>query len=183
MVRAGGLTELGSPEGAIFVRSELRSREQQQIEELANRLQSEVESAAAASQEDAGDYSAARQALLDQVRKTEATGRLVIDLPAVLSPGTQASADVVLQNGDRLLIPERSQTVTVIGEVQFPTSHIYQPGVDRDDYISLSGGMTVDADKRRIYVVRVDGSVKSSNGRGFRRNGNTEIYPGDTIVF
>lgn len=182
IARAGGLTDLGSPEGAIFVRTDLRLREQQQIEELANRLESEVESAAAASDQDAGDYSAARAALLDQVRKTEATGRLVIDLPAILSPDGKGSADVVLRDGDRLLIPQRSQTVTVIGEVQFPTSHIFQAGVDRDDYISLSGGMTADADKRRIYVVRVDGSVMAANGGGFGRKGKYDIYPGDTIV-
>ncbi len=182
IARAGGLTDLASPEGAIFVRADLRLREQQQIAELANRLESEVESAAAASQEDAGEYSAARQALLDQVKKTEATGRLVIDLKSILADERQPNADVVLRDADRLLIPQRSQTVTVIGEVQFPTSHIFESGVDRNDYISLSGGMTADADKRRIYVVRADGSVESSSGSAFRRKGNSDIYPGDTIV-
>jgi polysaccharide export outer membrane protein len=182
IARAGGLTDLASPEGAIFVRADLRLREQQQIAELANRLESEVESAAAASQEDAGEYSAARQALLDQVKKTEATGRLVIDLKSILADEPQLNADVVLQDGDRLLVPQRSQTVTVIGEVQFPTSHIFESGVDRNDYISRSGGMTADADNRRIYVVRADGSVESSNGSAFRRKGNSDIYPGDTIV-
>ena len=179
--RAGGLTDLASPRGAIFVRSELRLREQQQIEELVMRLESDVESAAAASNQDAAEYSASRQALLDQVRKTEATGRLVIDLESVLADNPDEDSDVILRDGDRLMIPQQSQTVTVIGEVQFPTSHIHDPGLDRDDYISRSGGTTADADKRRIYIVRVDGSVISSRG-GFRSRGGNDIYAGDTIV-
>ena len=179
--RAGGLTDLASPRGAIFVRSELQLREQQQIEELVMRLESDVESAAAASNQDAAEYSASRQALLDQVRKTEATGRLVIDLESVLADNPDEDSDVILRDGDRLMIPQQSQTVTVIGEVQFPTSHIHDPGLDRDDYISRSGGTTADADKRRIYIVRVDGSVISSRG-GFRSRGGNDIYAGDTIV-
>lgn len=183
VTRAGGLTDLASSEGAIFLREELRRREQEQIEELASRLEGEIETAAAASQGEAGDVAMARLALLDQVKETEATGRLVIDLPAIVAGGPGSDADVVLRDGDRILIPQASQTVTVIGEVQFPTSHIFEAGVDRDDYIDRSGGMTADADRRRIYIVRIDGSVQSSGGsRFFRDRSGGVIYPGDTIV-
>src|SRR5690606_27920764 len=70
------------------------------------------------------------------------------------------------------------------GEVQYATSHIYQPGLGRDEYINASGGLTSNADKRRIYIVRANGAVVAGDGsrRWFRGDGGMDIRPGDTIV-
>jgi protein involved in polysaccharide export with SLBB domain len=182
LARAGGLTDMAFAEGAIFLREDLREREQEQLRELAERLENEVEAAASGQTGDA-ESAGARRALLQQLRTTQATGRLVIDLPWILAAGANTEADVVLQNGDQLLIPRRSQTVTIIGEVQFPTSHIFEPNVGRDDYIERSGGFAFNADKKRIYVVRANGSVVADSGsRFFRGRGRDDIQPGDTIV-
>ena len=181
LARAGGLTDMAFAGGAIFLREHLREREQEQLRELAERLEGEVE-AAASGQGDA-ESAGARRALLQQVRTTQATGRLVIDLPWILAGGANTGADVVLQDGDQLLIPRRSQTVTIIGEVQFPTSHIYEPNIGRADYIDRSGGFAFNADKKRIYVVRANGSVVADSGsRFFRGRGRDDSQPGDTIV-
>ena len=67
--------------------------------------------------------------------------------------------DVVLKHGDMLVVPRITQEVTVIGEVQSATSHLYRADLSRNDYIAMSGGMTPRADDDRIYVVRADGSV------------------------
>jgi protein involved in polysaccharide export with SLBB domain len=73
--------------------------------------------------------------------------------------------------------------VTVIGEVQTTTSHLYREHLMRDDYIGLSGGLTRKADRGRIYIVRADGSVVSSESSGwFRRSAQVAMRPGDTIV-
>jgi protein involved in polysaccharide export with SLBB domain len=89
----------------------------------------------------------------------------------------------VLKDGDRLAIPRITQEVTVIGEVQSPTSHLFTDGSSASDYIGLSGGMTQRADKSRIYVVRADGSVVGGNGsRWFSSEGNIDVRPGDTVV-
>ena len=85
--------------------------------------------------------------------------------------------------GDRLMVPREPQTVTIIGEVQFPTSHIFEPGVSRDQYINRSGGTTALADEKRIYVVRANGSVEAARRSLFFRPRDLEdIRPGDTIV-
>ena len=87
------------------------------------------------------------------------------------------------RDGDQLLIPKESQTVTVIGEVQYPTSHIFTDDVSRNDYIERSGGFTRGADKRRVYVVRANGAVEPDSGsRFFRSRSGIDIQPGDTIV-
>ncbi len=54
----------------------------------------------------------------------------------------------------RLIVPKFEQEVSVIGEVQNATSHLYRAGLSRDDYIALSGGATRRADRSHIYVVR-----------------------------
>ena len=180
--RAGGTTDLAFPEGAIFLRETLRIREQQQLEELVERLESDVESIGVSAEEPA-EITSARRALLNQTRRTEATGRLVIDLSVILSGRAGDDADIMLRNGDRILIPKQSQTVTIIGEVQFPTSHIFSSDTNVQDYIAKSGGITADADKKRIYVVRADGAVEPSGGSRFFRNRNGQsLRPGDTIV-
>ena len=185
--RAGGLTELAFPQGGVFTRRSLKEREQKQLDQLAERLQSDLATmalqATAANQASAAQAATVGQSLLQQLKAAKAVGRLVIDLDKAVAGTAGASGEIVLQDGDTLLIPKKSQEVTVIGEVQNATSHFYRKGLDRDDYISLSGGTTRKADDSRIYVVRADGSVVSSErGKWFARGGQVQVKPGDTIV-
>jgi polysaccharide export outer membrane protein len=104
---------------------------------------------------------------------------LVIDLDRMVAAG-QDIDDIMLRNGDRLRIPKQMQEVTVIGEVQNSTSHLFTPGLNRDDYIRMSGGATKKADDDRIYVVRANGSVEAESSKWFMAA--SQIQPGDTIV-
>ena len=186
LARAGGLTEFAFPEGSVFTRKELREREQRQLDVLADRLQNDLVTlalqGAAANQAGANTALAVGQSLLTQVRTAEAVGRLVIDLPRALRAAPGSDADIILRDGDRLMVPKFQQEVTVIGEVQTATSHLYRPELSRDDYIALSGGVTRRADHDKIYVVRADGSVVANQGGRWFSRGSTEIRPGDTIV-
>jgi protein involved in polysaccharide export with SLBB domain len=184
--RAGGLTTLSFAEGSVFTRIELREREREQLMRLAERLQSDLAAAAlqavAANQAQGGQAIAVGQSLLNQIKTAEPVGRLVIDLRSVLDSHSR-DTDVVLRDGDELIVPKQKQEVTVIGEVQNNTSHFYRERLSRDDYIGLSGGVTRKADRGRIYVVRADGSVLSGDGAGwFRRSGQVAMRPGDTVV-
>jgi len=186
LVRAGGLTEFAFPEGSVFTREELKQNEQKQLDTFAQRLQNDLVvlalQGAAANQAQAGTALSVGQSLLTQVRGSRAVGRLVIDLPNTMRLPQGSVADVILADGDRLVVPRFRQEVTVIGEVQNTTSHLYRPDMTRDDYIAQSGGVTRRADKKRIYVVRADGNVVANEtGRWFSRSG-VEIKPGDTIV-
>jgi hypothetical protein len=166
---------------------ELREREQAQLSRLADRLQGDLAAAAlqatAANQQGAGQALTVGQSLLTQLKTTQAVGRLVIDLNSVVKSPIGSENDIGLREGDRIMIPKLKQEVTVIGEVQNTTSHFYREKLTRDDYIALSGGTTRKADRGRIYIVRADGSVVSSENSGwFRRSGQVAMKPGDTIV-
>jgi polysaccharide export outer membrane protein len=194
--RAGGLTDLAFDEGAIFIREELKQREKEQLEMLSNRLQGDlaalsleaVSTSAVTSGGGGGGGSAAQalaigQQLIQQLRNTKPVGRLVIDLHQVVNGSPGGPGDVLLRAGDMLLIPKKTQEITVLGEVQSPTSHVYRAGLSREDYIAKSGGATQKADRKRIYIVRANGDVVSGGRTGwFRRSRSVAIRPGDTIV-
>ena len=123
------------------------------------------------------------QQLLGQLRDTKPVGRLVIDAEGILKGPGSGPLDVLVKDGDKLVIPKKMQEITILGEVQSPTSHVFEPGLTRNDYIAKSGGTTQKADRKRIYVVRANGDVVSGGRSGwFRRSQTVEIHPGDTIV-
>ena len=187
IARAGGLTEYAFPEGSVFTRVDLRKREQEQIDELAERTQHELTVLAlqsvAASQGGGGSNTlAVGQSLLTQLRATKAVGRLVIDLPRAIGAKAGSDADVILRDGDSLIVPKFQQEVTVIGEVQNATSHLYRAGLSREDYIGLSGGASRRADRKRIYVVRANGGVVATEDNRWFSRSSVSMRPGDTVV-
>ena len=186
LLRAGGLTQFAFPEGTVFTRKELREREQTELDMLAVRMQNDIAfvalQASVANQGGAASALTVGQSLLTQLRAAKATGRMVISMTHLMSSPVGSSYDVVLRDGDDLIVPKFEQSVTVIGEVQTTTSHLYRPGLTRNDYIAMSGGATARADKSRIYVVRADGSVVTNAGARWFTSSGTRIEPGDTIV-
>jgi polysaccharide biosynthesis/export protein len=191
LARAGGLTPYAFPEGSVFTREELKKREQEQMDMLAGRMQTELAAmavagvASGAPGSNSGNVIAVGQTLLGQLRSQKAVGRLVINLPRMMRERPGSPDDVILRDGDQLIVPRFQQQVTVIGEVQSVTSHLYSPDLARDDYIALSGGITRRADKSKIYVVHANGSVvaATSGHRWFQTSDTAQkIKPGDTIV-
>jgi protein involved in polysaccharide export with SLBB domain len=184
MQRAGGLTELAFAEGSIFLREDLRQKEAERIDQLTVRLKSDIAVLALQSTQDnsrASQALSAGQSLLADLQSLEPVGRLVFDLDRVMASEAGSAWDIEMKDGDRIMIPRRAQEVTVLGEVQTLTSHLYRPGLMRDDYIALSGGTTQRADEGRTYIVRADGSVVTAGSQWFGRSG-TNIRPGDSIV-
>jgi polysaccharide export outer membrane protein len=180
LARAGGLTDLAFPEGSVFTRVEIQEREREQLDLLARRVERDL-AVLSVSDPNAGNTLASGQSLVTQLRESVPTGRWVIRLDDLVAG--VAEADVVLKNGDVLLVPDERQDVAVLGEVQYATSHVYERSVGRDEYINRSGGLSQRADKKRIYVVRANGEVVANAGAGwFQREGGADIRPGDSIV-
>ncbi|RMH48260.1 MAG: sugar transporter, partial [Gammaproteobacteria bacterium] len=179
--RIGGLTERAFIPGVVFSRADLRKKEAQEIKRLTERLQANLASLSLEqSQVDAKSAEAfgKAQALLPRLQSMRPVGRLVIDLAAVLDGKT----DVKLRDGDKIYVPRIPQEVTVLGEVQVGTSHLWSPGLSRDDYINRSGGLTNKADEDRIYVVKANGSVVAGARTLWFGSAEQKIDPGDTIV-
>jgi polysaccharide export outer membrane protein len=187
--RAGGYTDEAYLKGALFIREQLR---QQQQEELDRFIKSQEESllnesarTAAGSLELAGsgrEEAAIQQQTMQQRRqllellKTKVVlGRLVVklDTPEVLE-GTPS--DIPLEEGDRLSIPKQPSSVLVIGSVRNPTAVVHEDNRDVEYYLNRAGGLTKEADKEELHLVKADGSAVA----GFLKLRKVEA--GDIIV-
>ena len=183
IVRAGGLTDNAFPKGAVFTREKLRRLEAERLQEAEKRLQGDLIGVKLEQGKSLGkntDNIQQLEGMLNDVQSARPVGRMVIDLPAVLADNGYQS--IRLQDGDALTVPEIPQAVSVFGEVQFPTSHLYQPGLTVDDYIERSGGLTRQADEARVYVVKADGSVMVPEQSSWFGGRSQKLAPGDTVI-
>jgi len=158
----------------------VRQREQEYLERLTTQLQQDLAVVRTEGQEVGVQKQSASQegeALLRQMRSAKATGRMVINLEDVISE--REGYDIVMQPGDKLVIPQRPDDVTVVGEVYYPTSHVYVKDRMRSDYVRLSGGVTERGNGRAAYVVHADGSVSPPSGWF---GGDVAVGPGDTVI-
>lgn len=181
--RAGGLTDNAFPRGAVFTREKLRQLEARRLREAEERLQGDLLGVQLEG-DTLGGQNAQRvdevKGLLEDVQSSRPLGRMVIDLPQVLADtGYQP---IRLQDGDTLSVPTIPQAVSVFGEVQFPTSHLYSAGLTVDDYLERSGGPTRQADQERVYVVKADGSVMLPEKSAWFGGRSQQLQPGDTII-
>ena len=179
--RAGGLNGLAHAEAAVFTREDLRLQEAKKLEQIQERLKADIATAELENANNGGGRgtAAAADKLLETLSASEAVGRLVIDLPRIMDGSLE---DVQLQHGDALMIPKYRQEISVLGEVQQPTAHLYNSDFRLHDYLDLSGGTKKSADRKRIYVLKANGSVALSGGSGWLSRKRLKIEAGDTIV-
>lgn len=92
---------------------------------------------------------------------------------AIKNPGSDA--DVVLRDGDRLIVPQYNGTVKVNGAVMYSNTVAYERGKRAGYYIDQAGGYASDAVKSRAYIIYMNGKVaKVSHG--------AKVQPGCEIV-
>ena len=176
--RAGGYTKFAHKQGSVFSRDRLKQIEIQNILKLSESLRMEIASKSLSTQKGM-DYNLINKLLNDLARVTP-IGRLVINLEQVQE---STDSDILLENGDILYVPTLNNSVSVIGQVQVSTSHVYDKGLDIHDYVTLSGGTRQVADLDRIYVIKANGRVEIPQPDSwFADNGNIAIMPGDTVV-
>ncbi len=180
--RAGGFTEHAYPVGAVLSRDGLRALEKERLAELKKQLESDIAASNANEGSAGGQIIGAEEAelLLSNLDSIKPAGRMVIDLPNVIASPVQN--DVMMENGDVIAIPRYKPSVTVVGEVQYPTSHFYQASIDAMEYIDRSGGFKKHADNKRVYIVKANGSVVQPSTSAWFKANKPLIQAGDTIV-
>ncbi len=169
LVRAGGLTPDAFLYASEFTRDSVRRLERQRILEYADALEGEITArsanlaSSAVTDRDAAaaqESGAQARATLNRLRQAQPTGRIVFQL----KPDAQdisALPDLQLEDGDRFVVPKKPSSVSVQGQVYNANAFVYQKGKKVKDYLYLAGGPDRNADKKREFILRADGSVLS----------------------
>lgn len=194
--RAGGFSSYAYLRGAVFKRVSVEELQQERLSGLAEKLEIDIarlsseEVQGALSQEDLllqNQYVSSQKALLSKLKSVRASGRIIITLDT-LEALKGSPDDIVLENGDHLLIPKIPHTVNVLGAVYNPTALVYdESNKSVGHYLAQTGGITASAENDLIYVVRANGSVISKNSRSwwvrtFSDFDRLPMYPGDSVL-
>jgi len=151
-------------------RQSVAARQKQSLDESLRRLESRY--LTASSQTDAEARIRAQEAQLvtqfvERARQVVPSGRLV-----VASSGSVA--DILLQQGDTISIPRRSDSVLLSGEVFVTQAMLHREGLRARDYIELAGGFSDQAFTGRLVVMHPNGEVTTSK--------NPVVSAGDEII-
>jgi len=190
--RAGGFSAEAYPHGAVLMRREVREVQMQAHMALVQRMKQEEVNLKALPENDVDQRNAKLTAIgqtevaLTQLEQNAPIGRVVIHIQPEIKDWRNTPADVVLRDGDVLLVPKKANYVLVSGQVFNPTAISYRPGHSAQWYLSQAGGLSQMADKKAVFVVRADGSVlgAKNNSAGWW-GGNplsAALKPGDSIV-
>lgn len=94
---------------------------------------------------------------------------------AIANP--KSEYDLVLREGDQLIVPEYDNTVKINGSVMYPNTVLYKKGQKVSYYINQAGGYSDLAEKKRAYIVYMNGTVAKVKG-----SNRDAIQPGCNIV-
>jgi protein involved in polysaccharide export with SLBB domain len=189
--RAGGFSPQAYPYGAVLMRTEVRDQEMNARAELIRRMKEEQVHLNALPETDTDQKNAKLTALgetettLRQLEMNPPVGRVVIRIQPDVNMWKNTSADVVVRDGDILVVPKKAGYVSVNGQVFNPTAVSYRPGKSAKWYLSQAGGLTQLANKKAVFVIRADGSVLAAkNNSGFWSGDplSATLRPGDTVV-
>lgn len=142
--RAGGLTDLAYPAGATLIRSTKLDEQQVKVQEGA--------------MEDITKNLKEGEVKVEEEVSPNKEESININLGKILkSPGSYD--DLLVQDGDIIRIPQRLETVSVQGELLYPTTVKFDRGMSFRDYISNAGGYTSQSMRRSAYVKYPNGSI------------------------
>lgn len=193
--KAGGLTNDAFLFGAEFYRESTRRSQQENLEKFVNRLEQQMlqgsrralasrtandPAAAQAAQAEAAIEAESRNRFLQKLRELKATGRIALNM----SPEEKSFAQVPdfrLENGDRLVVPNRPDFVQIFGAVNTESAMLWQPDRTVSDYLEQSG-VSATADENAVFVLRASGMALSNSGRWLSSVKGQSVLPGDIIV-
>jgi protein involved in polysaccharide export with SLBB domain len=191
VARAGGLTSHSYLYASLLTRVSTRHAQEEQLRQSTEQMQRELISRYANATPQSGQTGADQQAQLAMQQASLAklssirpTGRVVLEM----KPDATTAADIPdfpLEDGDTFYVPPRLSTVQVAGAVYNANAFRHETDKRLVAYLNDAGGATREADPKRIFVIRADGTVVSRQSHNNHFHGGFEkltLLPGDAIV-
>ena len=177
--KAGGATDQAYLKGARIIRK-ANEQEKQRMEAVLKMQREEMQKNLLQLAASSNNSSALTQTSKDVERtniekfNVPSEYPVGIDLPEALA-NPCSDADIILREGDRLVIPQYNGTVKINGAVMFANTVAYEKGKKPSYYIDQAGGFAADALKSKAYIIYMNGKVaKLSHG--------AKVQPGSEIV-
>jgi len=169
-------TPLSDIRNIHFYRRKVASMQSKLIDIKLKALESKVLTRDSSTKEEAEIYHSETAQILAFIKRARATkqkGQVVLRLKNNLKK-------IVLEEGDRISIPKKSNIVVIQGEVAIPSALAYEQDMKFSDYIDFCGGYTEDADKDKILLIKANGRVLRQE-KGIFAN-NMDVEAGDSIM-
>lgn len=156
---------------AVYLRRKSVARDQKAvIQDSLRRLEQTALTSTSSTPEEAQVRVKEAELIQDFVKRAS---QLEPDGVVVISRRGQIS-DLWLEDGDEIVIPQKSNVVMVTGEVVLPKTVAFERGMSLDDYLAAAGGVSSRANDEQILVVKQNGEVGLCESLG--------IEPGDRIM-
>jgi len=190
--RAGGLTPDAYVYGSELIRESARAEQQASLDTLARTMEVQIRQSATAlatsgsvDSQQLAQLQASQEGIIGQLHSTRASGR--VSLP--VKPRDKNLSDfpnILLEDSDRLNIPHKPSTVSVVGNVYNAGSFIFDPHNTAGVYLALAGKGKPSSDMHHAFVLRANGVVVAATSvNGFFTGSKFErlrLYPGDQII-
>ena len=157
--------------GSIYImRKSVAARQKEMLEDSLNRLERSVFTAPANSDGEASIRTKEAELVMrfvEKARKIQPLGKVVVSDKGVI-------ANILLEQGDQIVIPNKTDLIQVGGEVMMPQAVVYNKSATLEDYVAWAGGFTDRANDQRIAVVHANGLMEFKDGG--------DVMAGDQIL-
>ncbi|WP_270735057.1 polysaccharide biosynthesis/export family protein [Leclercia adecarboxylata] len=157
--------------GSIYImRKSVAARQKEMLEDSLNRLERSVFTAPANSDGEASIRTKEAELVMrfvEKARKIQPLGKVVVSDKGVI-------ANILLEQGDQIVIPNKTDLIQVGGEVMMPQAVVYNKSATLEDYVAWAGGFTDRANDKRIAVVHANGLMEFKDGG--------DVMAGDQIL-
>ena len=157
--------------GSIYImRKSVAARQKEMLEDSLNRLERSVFTAPASSDGEASIRTKEAELVMrfvEKARKIQPLGKVVVSDKGVI-------ANILLEQGDQIVIPNKTDLIQVGGEVMMPQAVVFNKNASLEDYVAWAGGYTDRANDKRIAVVHANGLMEFKDGG--------DVMAGDQIL-
>ncbi|MEY8198938.1 MAG: polysaccharide biosynthesis/export family protein [Colwellia sp.] len=167
-------TKLSNTSAIQLYRQSVAKRQKDMLMTSLSALEQSVLTARSSTKESAELRVAEAETILQWIEKAK---KIQPKGQVLLADGYDASL-VILQQGDRIVVPSKQSLIMVHGEVLFPTAITYSDELSANNYIAKAGGSTADIDDMNVLIMKPNGSFIDVNSD---LTDEDEIYPGDEI--
>ncbi|MFK7991723.1 MAG: SLBB domain-containing protein [Sandaracinaceae bacterium] len=163
--------DLSRTDAVHIRRRQIRTQQQAALQESLNRL----ERATVLALSDTNNEAQIRVREAELVRGFVERARNVEPLGLMVTSTAEHQLNVLLQDGDVVVIPAATNVIHVVGEVQIPHAVMYRPDLTVMDYVQMAGGFSNRADRDHVLIRRANASIVVGDM-------NTPVRPGDQVM-